>query len=254
MRVQIYSDIHLEFYNTYPHIKPECETLILTGDVGKLHLQHWRDFIEYCSQTWNKVYYVLGNHEFYHNNKSIQALKREYTTFFSRYQNIHLLDCSTDTQEDILIVGCTLWSYADQTIQDSISDFRAIKYKHNERTKPITPQQYNKLHASELEFLRQTLVNTEYSKIIICTHYPTTQQTSNPKYNNQPTNIRDYFTNEIDFTEYTDKEIICIAGHTHWSYDFKTDNVRYIANQFGYPDEIKGGYTGIRVNAVYSLF
>jgi len=261
MHAQIYSDIHLEFYNTFPRIKPQCDNLILTGDIGKLHIQQWRDFIAYCSQHWNKVYYVLGNHEFYHCKKSIQTLKEEYSDFFDTYSNIYLLDCSTfiNTKEDILIIGCTLWSHVDQRIADSISDFRTIKYKSEEsegRTKSISHHQYNEMHSRELEFLKQTLANTEYSKIIICTHYPTTQQSSNPKYDNQPSYIRNYFANEIDFSKYTDKEIICIAGHTHWSYDFKnkTNNVRYIANQFGYPDEIKENETGIRENMVYTLF
>jgi len=256
MRAQIYSDIHLEFYHTYPRIEPQCDTLILTGDIGKLHLQHWRDFIAYCSQNWNTVYYVLGNHEFYHCKKSIQTLKEHYTALFETYSNIHLLDCSTVAKEDILIIGCTLWSYVEQRIENSISDFRAIKYKSGGRTKSITYHQYNEMYSRELEFLRQTLANTEYSKIIICTHYPTTQQSSNPKYDNQPSYIRNYVANEIDFSEYTDKEIICIAGHTHWSYDFRneTNNVRYIANQFGYPDELKESETGIRENVVYDLF
>lgn len=139
MRVQIYSDIHLEFYNTYPHIKPKCKNINSHRRCRETAPSTLAIFYRILFSNWNKVYYVLGNHEFYHNKKSIQALKREYTTFFSRYQNIHLLDCSTDTYEDILIVGCTLWSYVDQTIQDSITDFRAIKYKHNERTKSITP-------------------------------------------------------------------------------------------------------------------
>lgn len=254
MHAQIYSDIHLEFYHTFPRIIPQCDTLILTGDIGKLHLQHWQDFMEYCSQKWKTVYYVLGNHEFYHSKKSIQTLKEHYSAFFESYPNICLLDCSTDSKEDILIIGCTLWSYAERRIEDSISDFRAIKYKCDGRTKSITHHQYNEMYFRELEFLRQTLTNTEYSKIIICTHYPTTQQPSNPKYINQPNCIRNYFANEIDFTKYTDKDIVCIAGHTHWSYDFTTDNVLYIANQFGYPNELKKEETGIRENMVYTLF
>lgn len=256
MRVQIYSDIHLECYKSFPQIPPLCDILFLQGDIGKLHLQHWKDFMAYCSKNWKTVYYVLGNHEFYHSKKSIQTLKDHYGVFFNTYPNIHLLDGSTDNIKDVLIIGCTLWSYAAPEIEHYISDFRAIKYKENGRTKPITHDQYTDMHRRELQFLKETLATTKYSKIIICTHYPTTtHHSSNPKYHCQPSWIRNYFANEIDLSKHTDKEIICIAGHTHWSYDFKNEigHVRYIANQFGYPDEIQQG-TGMRQDFVYDLF
>ena len=45
----------------------------------------------------------------------------------------------------------------------------------------------------------------------------------------------------------------CIAGHTHYSFDFIRDDIRYISNQFGYLDELKRKETGIDIEGLYTI-
>lgn len=38
--IQVISDIHLEFYKSYPKIKPLSKYLFLAGDIGTINDQH----------------------------------------------------------------------------------------------------------------------------------------------------------------------------------------------------------------------
>ena len=66
MSFQLYSDIHTELSKkSYPEITPTTKYLILAGDIGKITTVNFKQFITYCSERWEKVLYVFGNHEFY---------------------------------------------------------------------------------------------------------------------------------------------------------------------------------------------
>lgn len=72
MFIQIYSDIHLEFYNTFPKINKKAKYLILAGDIGRICDKNYKEFIDYCSKTWEQTIVILGNHEFYHKKKHMK--------------------------------------------------------------------------------------------------------------------------------------------------------------------------------------
>jgi hypothetical protein len=104
---QLYSDIHLEFYKSFPKIKPTAEYLFLAGDIGIITQPNFTNFFDYCSENWKHVFYVLGNHEYY-NKKSYSKLNTMYKTLFEKYNNIHLLDNSSYELDNIKIIGSTL--------------------------------------------------------------------------------------------------------------------------------------------------
>lgn len=263
MNVQIYSDIHLEFHKTYPKIQPKADIIILSGDIGKLHLDNYKDFLVYLSENWKKVIYVLGNHEYYHNHKTINTLNEEYKSYIKNFSNIYLLDKDYIVIDKIVFIGCTLWSKARIGIMDIINDFKMIKVKRDLRryikTDGINEYEYNEFNNIDKEYLLETLqrLQNDFNHIVIITHYPLIQKnTSNPIYKEQPQYIKDYFSNNIDLTKYmSDKtKIVCISGHTHWSYDFIENNIRYISNQFGYLNEIQNGECKIKVDGLFTLF
>lgn len=264
MNIQVYSDIHLEHYKTYPKIEPKCDIIILCGDIGKLDKQNYKDFFLFLSENWKHVIYVLGNHEYYHNSRTIDKLNEEYKTFISQFNNIYLLDRDYIIIDNIMYIGCTLWSKANQ-ITDKINDFNMIKVKRQlpryVKTDKINENEYNEFNIKDKEYLLQTIKSViktgEINKIVVVTHYPLIQKnTSNPMYKEQTQNIKDYFANNIDLTEYSSNktEIICISGHTHWSYDFVYNNIRYISNQFGYLDELKNGYSKLKLDGIFHIF
>ena len=250
MNVQIYSDIHLEFYKTFPKIEPLADILFLAGDIGKLNMDNYKEFFDYVSKNWKYCFYVLGNHEYYHSKKNFEKLNLEYKEFFKNYNNIHLLDRDYYILDDILIIGCTMWTKVDNDIINIINDFQQIKIKENNRTIKMNIETFNNLHQKDKDFLLNIIIeNKSFSKIIILTHFPLIQENvSNPIYDNQPEYIKNYFSNNISLDKIN---AIIISGHTHYSYNFKKDNITYISNQFGYKSELQN--TNMKIDGLFDI-
>lgn len=97
---QVISDIHLEYYNSFPRIIPTSNYLCLAGDIGTISNKYDKKiekFLSYCSIHWKKVFYVLGNHEFYQNSKFIdkkinyEDLENKYISICNKFNNVYLI-------------------------------------------------------------------------------------------------------------------------------------------------------------------
>ncbi len=76
-------------------IKPEgnSELLILAGDAGIFNSETFKLFMQYCSDRWTCVIYVLGNHEFYGSHKTHMGLLEIYKSYFDEnYPNVVVLE------------------------------------------------------------------------------------------------------------------------------------------------------------------
>ena len=150
MRINIISDLHLEFA---PLTLPGGDVLVLAGDaceVRSLVRDHRAkagpepvarklyclDFFEKECAKYEHEIYVFGNHEHYHNHleKSHNQVREILP------DNVHLLEDETYTIEDVTFVGSTLWTDMNRGddltmwhVKSMMSDFRVIT-EHN----PVT--------------------------------------------------------------------------------------------------------------------
>lgn len=250
MKVQIISHIHLEDYKIYPKITKKCDYLFLAGDIGKLHCTNYKEFIQYCNSTWKKTIVVLGNHEFYSSKKTYSDLLEKYTMFFSHFENVILLEKNKIQLEDYEVLGTTLWSHIESSVKTYINCPICIKTKKKNRNQGIGYELLNKLHEDSSTWIMSNYDSTK--KTIILTHYPvTTYNTSHPKYNNDSPEMKKLFANEMQF--HPSNQLVCISGHTHYSYDYIKDNIRYISNQMGYKDELLSGKSNFYDNIVFDI-
>ena len=247
-KFQLLSDAHLEFCKQ--HLKPKvlAPNLILAGDIGKLESNVWKQFITYCSANWKQVFYIFGNHEFYHDNKSICLLKLEYLEFFDQYPNIHLLDNSSYLLDDIDIYGFVGWTrspFQSQSLaQQEINDYNYIA---DDKGNLITPKFITQMAQNDIDKFKNWLScrsSQETRRVLIITHFPPIcVGTSNPIYLAESRIVNKYFSweNLLKSEKIPHDQIhTWISGHTHWSYDFidSTTGIRYISNQMGYSSEI----------------
>jgi predicted phosphohydrolase len=252
MLLQIYSDIHLEFKTKIIKIKPYAPYLFLAGDIGKLN-GLYKEFIKYCSKNWVKIFIILGNHEYYSLENDYNTLKNEYINFISIFNNVYLLDNNyIELNDEINVYGSTFWTPSMTKITSMINDY---KYIHMEPNKLIDKEFVSYLSNYELTNLVNYL-NNNNKKTIIITHFPPIQEnTSNPKFVSSEQIIKDYFAwnNNIIVNDYNlNKNICCwISGHTHYSYDFMKNNIRFISNQFGYSSEVYE--SGIKIDGLYNI-
>ena len=84
---------------------------------------------------------------------------------------------------------------------------------------------------------------------LIISHYPITREgVCSREYDEDPECIKSHFCSEVPL-RYRGKSIVCVNGHTYYSYDFERNRVRYISNACGY----KGENTGYDPDGVYEI-
>lgn len=264
LKVQIYSDLHIEFYNSFPKIPIEAEVLILAGDIGIKSKKNYIEFLNYVSNNWKIVFYVLGNHEYYISSNYFDKINQSYHEIFNSFENIILLDNKSyiynDNNKLYKFIGSTLWANATEFSKNYVNCFNIIKEKRNNRKYPLSVNKFNKMNKTSKQFIIDSLYEEkEDINIILITHYPTIMESSHSKYNTQDILIKKLFANDInihDLENLNCTNITCISGHTHYSFDFdikNKNNVRYISNQMGYYDEAVKDETYFKYDGIYFI-
>lgn len=268
MKFQVFSDLHLEHYNDFNFeiFKNQAPILFLGGDIGHIKDDLYKKFMDYVSENWEYIYVVLGNHEFYNNydtdyKYSYEELFDMYENFFLEYSNIVLvtegnyykINNNYTDEEDIYIIGGTGlpklecsddslivgYNDYDHFYKQNFNDFNCI---YQDKDKQMTIKYFNELALMSKTLLLESAVKLKDKKVILFTHFPygLHSLTSSSKYHNDGELRKAYFCNGI--TEPINKTIInsaslLIAGHTHYSYDFVYNDIRYISNQLGYSSD-----------------
>ena len=102
----------------------------------------------------------------------------------------------------------------------------------------------------------QKYLNETDKKTIVMTHFPPLRsETTNPNYLHLDRIKNNYYSwndNTLILNNFNLKNVpIWISGHTHWSYDFKKYNTRFISNQLGYKYDL--GIIGLHKNCVFEI-
>lgn len=270
IKIQVYSDLHIELWNKIPNLPAKAKYLFLAGDICQLNHPLFYKFFDYCSAHWEKVFYTPGNHEFYSNKKSYNILDFEYNLKLTeKYKNVYYLNnSSASLDENIEIYGTTFWTEppfkSADIAKDYLNDYNNINYFDEERKYPIslTPNQVKFLSNESYNGLQKFLNETQ-KQTIIMTHFPPLRsETSEPKYLTQHNRLLNSYFSWPDETinniliNSTNMPLAWISGHTHWSYDFNmtnknNKNIRFISNQLGYKNEI--GNTGLNEDGLYEI-
>lgn len=236
MKIQYCSDLHLEFPDNYNFIKkyplkPVGDILVIAGDFYLIsyNTAAIKDFISYASDNFQEVYWLPGNHEYYHsdiNTYPFSFLEKIRSNFF-------LINNKIISKENTDIIFSTLWSeipIQDQWyISKNVSDFLVIK----NNKKKFTPDDFNKLHAECLNFIKkQSLLKNEKEKIIVTHHVPTKLNYPD-EYKGSKLNSA-FCTELYEFIE-TSEIGYWIFGHHHVNvHSFKIGKTHMLTNQLGY--------------------
>lgn len=276
MRFQYVSDLHLEVgqqYSTY-QIPPCAPYLILAGDIGRIvpDYEGLSTFLAIPCQNFEKVLYVLGNHEFYSSTRAQSLVAAEKLRQDPRLlERLVILNQTrldiNDSGETLTVLGCTLHSHITpqnaDTMKTKIQDFRKIQ--------SWTVDEHNAEHVNDLEWLKAQLkdvrdqegvtdtVDTtdngnltgKKNKIIVVTHHaPIRKGSSRPGHEENP--WTDAFATELldlpgdpsregtGTAREGDSENVLLAvdawifGHAHHTTSLRRGNVRVLSNQRGY--------------------
>lgn len=240
MRVQIISDIHLEF-EIRKFDFSGCDLLILAGDV----------YLGTGGFTWISekvkdipVIYVLGNHEYYKNAwpKLLHEIKES-----AKGTNIHVLENDSVCIEGITFHGATLWTDFALFGNPEIARFES-QYCMNDYKLIRCDPSYSKLRASDtqrmhnesLRWFQKSLGESTTETNVVVTHHAPSIKSIQEKDRNEL--ISASFTSNLeDFIDKT-KPDLWIHGHIHAASDYFIGKTRVICNPVGYPAENVKGY------------
>lgn len=145
MKVQIVSDLHLEFRTKkiYDILVPSAPVLCMTGDICACgsadSFSKFINFLIYFSDKFDAIIHVAGNHEYYTAehatpadivNNTMTEIDKKLKQLNKQFKNYHYLNNSIfeyickKTNKPYVFIGTTLWSYVppDIEITDKMSN------------------------------------------------------------------------------------------------------------------------------------
>lgn len=199
MKIQYLSDIHLELD---PRDKfeslliPSAPYLALCGDIGNPFEEIYTSFLQWCSERFEQVFIIAGNHEFYSTRKkrlTIDLITEQIITVCNSIAKITFLnnDKIYIPTENTYILGTTLWSNTtDDTLRDTsriYQDWSTDLEQHfpdYERGKAQNLQcsDFRKLHANSTKWLADSLSTINDCKVLVLSHHLPSLQLINPRY------------------------------------------------------------------------
>lgn len=252
MKIQYCSDLHIEFPENKKFllenpIIPTAEILVLAGDIIPFSIldQH-QDFFDYLSDHFKMVFWIPGNHEYYHGD-----IHQRTGSFEEKIrENVILLNNKVKIFGETKLIFSTLWSYISPQnrfeIQQSLNDFRLIK----NTGKAFDTKAYTDLFLENFDFLKNTIIEEQTSKKVIVTHHVPTMFNYPPQYKGSA--INQAFASEL--SEFIEKSEIdyWVFGHHHYNSNiFEIGNTKLLTNQLGYVRSKE--HFGYRNNPIFEI-
>ncbi len=261
MKIALVSDLHLEFAPvTIPNTE-KADVLLLAGDIVPIaYLRKWRTdatarsvkkhvdaFIAETISQYDKVYHVMGNHEYYHGfwNETIPEFFEFWDT---KAKNVIVLDKNAVSLEDGLpegvpqlrLWGATLWTdFAGgnvaymEAVRDGMNDYHLIKLEESSPSYKLRPSDTQEDHEEARYGLKEALEARPDDKWIVMTHHLPSWQSIPERFKGSLLNYG-YASDMDKFIEDHPQISTWVHGHTHNNMDYTIGGTRILCNPRGY--------------------
>jgi len=264
MKLQIISDLHLEFNNVTVN-NAGADILCLAGDIclahhlyrhpisnlpnnaDKGHLAaRYRQFFDHVSKEFDQVLYIMGNHEHYSGRwNNTAAHLREA---LEPWDNITLLDDGWLNFGNTRIVGTSLWTDMNKGdpltmmhIKGMMNDYHVITIENNGTYHKLRPIDTFNAHVRAIETIKLA-AETWTGNVVVLGHHSPSHKSIHPIYQNDTLMNGGYCSDLSNFILDQDKIKLWIHGHTHHSFDYTLGECRVVCNPHGYGDENISGF------------
>lgn len=239
MKIKIYSDIHLEFKGEMHPGKGDV--LILAGDIctakhyatnGELGAKY-KKFFATCAKNFRKVFYVVGNHEYYGSN--FQSVINKLRLLLPR--KIDLLEKNAVNYNGVWFLGTTMWTDFDGnnaiTMMNAgydMNDYHTIAW---DRSRKLQPKDILQEHNASRNWLMNEVKGKE--NVIVITHHAPTYYSTRAY---GPSKMNGAYASKLDDFILNNPQIkYWVHGHTHSSAEYDVGTCKVICNPCGYPFE-----------------
>ncbi|MGX2030920.1 MULTISPECIES: metallophosphoesterase [Methylocaldum] len=225
MRIQYFSDIHLEF-GSLETTATDADVVVAAGDIG-VGLQA----LDWLKSFGKPVIYVAGNHEFY-GQEYLFTLAN--LTSAASGTNVQFLEQRAWVYDGVRFLGCSLWSDLGGDDNDQleelvsiVNDFRKIRY----RTDALNAKSYRQLHWESREWLFAELAKPFPGKTVVVTHHAPTPWS----WRDSPSQIKRHaYCNDLREVLHSFEIAAWFHGHTHAVSDYRCSGTRILCNPRGY--------------------
>lgn len=248
MKIQIVSDLHLEFADFTVVNSNGADVLVLSGDIMvaskvlKPESEYgirFRDFLKRVSFQFPHVVYVMGNHEFYSDGKFFDSVDIMRVAC-SAHDNVYLLERDCKLIDDVMFVGGTLWTDMNKfdpltlhAVRDMMNDYRAIT---NDKAgfRRLKPADTVERHKLTRDYIKQIVSENKDKRVVVVGHHTPSFQSCHEMYKT------DYLMNGAYHSDLTDIMLdnpnikLWTHGHTHHAFDYMVGETRVVCNPRGY--------------------
>lgn len=223
MKIQILSDLHIEFQN-FDSPKVDVDVVVLAGDIH----------IGVRGLTWaseefagRHIIYVPGNHEFYGSDLSALAAMR----MAAERRGIYLLDNDSVVIDGVRFLGCTLWTdfalFGKLSIGECMREARVYMADFNgEIRDKFTPQKSANLHNQSVRWLGKALAESFDGPTVVVTHHAPARGSIHPVY----ADVLACAGFVSDLERLMGPAALWIHGHCHDSFDYELKGTRVVCN------------------------
>ncbi len=178
MKIQIVSDLHLEFPENREWLRnnpliPKGDVLLIAGDtICDKYKQKAKSFYDKISKKFSYIISTMGNHDFYHG-----IIDYAYPFYKSNISENHIkLNNQSYIIDDVKFIVTILWSKVPESKKSAVSrglnDYRLISHTNIYKEKYlIRVDDTNNYFEMSFKFLKEELQKPFNGKIIVMTHH-----------------------------------------------------------------------------------
>jgi Icc-related predicted phosphoesterase len=266
MRIQLLSDLHLEFYVQAlkglgeVQVDPRADAVVLAGDIAKgwasLQFAH-----QLAERSQVPVLWIPGNHEYY--GQDYDELRLRFAQ--AELPGVHILMERSVTLGAVRFLGSTLWTdfalyegaarlptreAAMVVGQNGLNDFRVIR----RGMRPFSAQASAQEHALAREFLERELRQPFAGRTVVVTHHAPCARSIHARFfadsrvlcspvrlpgERDSWRINPCFASNLE--KLLEHDDVWVHGHMHNAADYHQSGCRVVANPRGYPGWRKDG-------------
>jgi len=251
MKIQVLSDLHLEFdrnerrpwtrrFQAIP--ETDADVIVLAGDIDT-GLRGLRWAIGEAARLERPILYVFGNHEYYG-----QAMPRLLMKVRKLVEGtgVRLLEKDRVMLDGIRFLGCTLWTDFDllgdrrramDCARSTMNDYGMIRTRLFRKLKPEDAMEE---HRSSRAWLEQQLAAPRAPPTVVVTHHAPSLRSLPPELDGHELSAA-YASNLEPLIG--PPVVAWIHGHLHNPIDYELNGVRVLSNPRGYfPHDLAAGF------------
>lgn len=225
MKIQFFSDVHLEFGAADLPLT-DADVVVAAGDVNVGACG-----VEWLKSTGKPTIYVAGNHEYYGGDlEQVQAEIRAAVAGSA----VRFLECGAAVIDGVRFLGTTLWTdfmgedpMLMTTMQEQMNDYYQISYQG----RALTPADLAAINKKARRWLARELARPHAGPTVVVSHHAPLFMSwhADPE-----SAFKAAYCNDLRNLVQAHPIALWIHGHVHARSDYLTHDLHVVCNPRGY--------------------